>query len=142
MVRKITIIVCAVMLVGSVCTAFAQGPPSGRWWRRPRIAKALNLSESEKQKLDDLFVRSRRKLIRLKNKVEEERFELENFLEQEPLDKEAVMAQFHNLDKARSQLAEERFRFLLGVREIVGYERFQRLKDMYRRFHRRRRLAN
>ncbi len=133
-IRKAIVGVVIFVFLSPVYSAFAQGAPAGRWWRRPKIAKALNLSETEKQRLDDLFVKSRRKLIRLRNRVEEERFELENLIDEETLDRAAILTQFHNLDKARSELAEERFMFLLGVREILGYDRFQRLKEFYRRF--------
>ncbi len=136
--RKALNTLLVLAFLAPVCSVFAQGAPAGRWWRRPRIAQALNPSEVEKRKLDDLFVKSRRKLIRLKNRVEKERFELENLLDEEPLDRAAIMEQFRNLDSARSQLAEEKFRFLLGVREILGSDRFERLKEIYMRIRQRR----
>lgn len=132
MLRKVILLLVVIMAFSSVFVAFGQGAPPGRWWRKAQIAKVLNLSEVEKQRLDELFVKSRRKLIKLKNRVEEAQFDLENLLEEQQLDKAAIMEQFRSLEKARSQLSEERFRFLLGVREILGYERFERLKDMYR----------
>ncbi len=139
MVRKIAVALGLIMLLTPVYRAFSQAPPPGRWWRRPRIARVLNLSEREKQRLDELFVKSRKRLIKLKSKVEEARFDLENLLEEESLDETAIMDQFHELDRARSQLDEERFRFLLGVRKIVGYDRFEKLKELYRRLRQKRR---
>ena len=119
--------------------ALGQWAPAGKWWRLPQVVEGLNLSPGEQQKLDELFSKSRRKLIRLKSRVEEERFALEELLERKQLDETAIMDQFRKLERARSKLAEERFMFLLGVRKIIGFERFEQLKGVYKRFRQRNR---
>jgi len=119
--------------------ALGQWAPAGKWWRLPQVVERLNLSPEEQQKLDELFSKSRRKLIRLKSRVEEERFALEELLERKQLDETAIMDQFRKLERARSKLAEERFMFLLGVRKIIGFERFEQLKGVYKRFRQRNR---
>jgi hypothetical protein len=112
--------------------SLAQDVPSGKWWRLPRVAERLSLTDDEKGQLESLFVDNRRKLIDLKAGLERERFELENLLEGEELDEAVVMEQFKRLEGARTNLAREHFRFLLEVRKIVGFERFQSLKTFYR----------
>jgi Spy/CpxP family protein refolding chaperone len=129
----LVVIWCLVPVVSS-----AQELAPGRWWRLPRVAKHLDLSSEEKERLDDLFVHSRRKLIDLKSAVERERFDLENLLEKEQLDEKAVMEQFKRLEKARSDLANERFRTLLEMRKTLGFERYQQLKALFRELKKRR----
>ena len=70
--------------------AMAQEMPSGKWWHDPRMSKQLNLNDAEKDRLDEEFRNSRRKLIELKSDVEMERFELGNLLERKELDEAAV----------------------------------------------------
>lgn len=113
-----------------------EGIPPGKWWHDPQVSKELNLTEAEQAKLDDAFRDSRRKLIKLKSTVEGERFELGNLLEQEALDEAAVMQQFKKLEEARTELARERFSFLIEVRKILGHKRFQRIKEQRGRFRR------
>jgi Spy/CpxP family protein refolding chaperone len=103
----------------------------GKWWHMPRVAKKLELSKEEKKELDDLFVKSRRRLIDLKSTIEKERFELENLLESETLDETATMEQFKKLEKAREDLSTERFSFLLKVRKYLGFGRYQYLKTFF-----------
>ena len=110
----------------------AQSEPSGKWWYDPGIKAELNLQDNEIKRLDRLFNKSRRRLIDLKNKVEKAQFEYQRLMEAEPLDEKAVNRQFAQLEKARSQLASERSRFLVEVRKILGHQRFQRLKQIYR----------
>ena len=119
------------ILIALPTTSLAKDMPSGKWWRIPRVAEQLSLSDGEKEQLDELFLESRRKFIDLKAGLERERLELENLLEKEALDEEALMEQFQRLESARAKLAGEHFRFLLEVRKLIGFERFQRLKMLY-----------
>ncbi len=105
-----------------------------KWWRIPSVAERLDLKDAEKKELDQLFVKSRRNLIDLKSNLEKERFELDNLMGQETLSEEAVMKQFKKLEKARANLAAERFRFLLQVRKVLDSERYQNLKILFKEF--------
>ena len=128
--RWMLILVCGLLLPAS---AHAQEAPPGKWWRLPRVAEALKLTEAEKQTLDDLYLNNRRELIQLKGRMETEQLELEPLLDKDPLDEQAAMAQFVKVQQARSRLAEETFRFILGVRKTIGPERFRQLKEIHKR---------
>ncbi len=117
-------------------TVMGKDMPVGKWWHRPAVASKLNLSEAEKSKLDEKYIESRRNLIKLKNMVESEGFELEVLLESEPLDEAKALEQHKRMEKARSDLAIERFRFVLEVRKIIGLERFQELKASFQKLRR------
>ena len=114
--------------------ALSQQMPSGKWWHNPKIVKELNLSKKEVRKLDKLYADTRRKLIKLKSAVETEQFELDNLLNSKKMDDAEVRKQFERLEKARKKLADERFKFVVGVREIIGSERFQQLKTSYKKW--------
>lgn len=112
--------------------AAAQDVPAGKWWYNPKIQKNLKLSKKEISKLDKLFANSRRKLIKLKSEVENEQFELDQLLGQKQVNDNKVKKQFQKLEKARKNLANERLEFVIGVRNILGADRFQQLKSNYR----------
>ena len=128
-----TVFTCMLFLILAISPtiSLAQDMPTGKWWRYPRMAEKLNLSDKEIRGLDEQFLETRRKLIGLKSRVERERFELENLLENETLNEAAVMDQFKRVEKERVNLATERFRFLIQVRKILGFERFLKLKTVY-----------
>jgi Spy/CpxP family protein refolding chaperone len=107
--------------------AFGQQAPSGKWWHVPLVVKRLNLAESQITQLDEAFYKSRLNLIRLKSDLEREQFKLETQIENKTLDENAALEQYHRLENARVKLGAERFRFLLKIREIVGFDRFQKL---------------
>jgi len=114
--------------------AAAQDVPSGKWWYNPQIQKNLNLSQNEIGKLDKLFANSRRKLIQLKSEVEREQFELDQLLSKKKVDDAKVKKQFQKLEQARKELANERLDFVIGVRNILGADRFQQLKSNYKKW--------
>ena len=125
-------VILLVIFLFTPAIAAAQDVPAGKWWYNPKIQKNLKLSKKEINKLDKLFANSRRKLIKLKSEVENEQFELDQLLGQKQVDDNKVKKQFQKLEKARKNLANERLEFVIGVRNILGAERFQQLKSNYR----------
>ncbi len=109
-------------------SALCRDMPFGKWWHSPTFSEQLNLTDKEKDALDELYVNSRRKLIDLKSTVEMERLELDTLLQKEELNEDAVNQQFIKLEKARNNLSSEYFKFILESRKILGKERFEALK--------------
>lgn len=112
--------------------AGAQDLPAGKWWYNPRVAEALKLTRPEVRQIDRLYAQNRKELIRLKGNVEREQLELDTLLGTKNSNDAAVQKQFRRLEKARAELSNARLQFVLGVRDIIGHERFQQLKAGYR----------
>ena len=53
----------AMLLLVHASALFAQGPAEGKWWKRPRIAKQLDLSADQVAQLEKIFARCKPKLI-------------------------------------------------------------------------------
>jgi hypothetical protein len=128
-----SLILPAVFLISPVM-ALGQEVPAGKWWYNPKIQENLKLSKGEIKSLDKRFAKSRRRLIKLKSTVEREQFELDQLLSEKEVNDTAVKKQFKKLEKARQNLAGERLQFVIGVRNILGAERFQRLKSNYKKW--------
>ena len=137
--KWIVVMVPALILLSLPVPSMGEKGSFGKWWFLPNIAERLKLNDAEKKDLDRLYVENRRSLIDLKSVVEKERFELANLMEQTTLDEEAVMKQFSKLEKARADLDAERFRFFLDVRKVLGSERYQSLKMLFKTFGEKRR---
>ena len=90
----------AILLALPASLAAQPGPPDdgppmppGRWWRIPRVAQRVDLTDAEKERLDTLFVESRRKMIDLKNDVERQRFEVQQSTSTAVLDAQMRLTQ-------------------------------------------------
>ena len=128
MLKKVWVGILLIFMINLPGLATGQDVPSGKWWYN------LNLTQKEIRQLDQLYVGSHRKLIKLKNAVEREQFELDTLLGKKTVDDAKVRKQFKRLESARTDLADERLGFIIGVREIIGAERFQQLKTSYKKW--------
>jgi Spy/CpxP family protein refolding chaperone len=134
MLKRISIGILMIFVMSLPEFAGGQDIPSGKWWYNQKVVQNLNLTQSEIHQLDQLWVDSQRRLIELKNTVEREQFELDTLLSKKTVDDAAVRQQFKRLERARTDLADERLRFVIGVREIIGPDRFQQLKTSYKKW--------
>jgi Spy/CpxP family protein refolding chaperone len=134
MLKRISIVILMIFMISLPQFAGGQDIPSGKWWYNQKVVQNLNLTQSEIHQLDQLWVDSQRRLIELKNTVEREQFELDTLLSKKTVDDAAVRQQFKRLERARTDLADERLRFVIGVREIIGPDRFQQLKTSYKKW--------
>jgi Spy/CpxP family protein refolding chaperone len=134
MLKKVWIGTLLIFIISLPGIAAGQDVPSGKWWYNQKVVKNLNLTKKEIRQLDQLYVNSHRKLIKLKNAVEREQFELDALLGKKTVDDAKVRKQFKQLESARSALADERLGFVIGVRGIIGAERFQQLKTSYKKW--------
>jgi Spy/CpxP family protein refolding chaperone len=137
--KKVTIL-ALICLFAASGIGLARGPggmvgldmPHGKWWRMAEVVKKVDLTGEEQQKLDDLFVDSRRRMIDLKSGVEKEMLELEVILDQQNFDESLCMDRFRRFQDARTNLANERFKFLVKVRKLLGPDRYRQLKTEFR----------
>ena len=134
MLKRVWVGILLIFMVSLPGSAVGQDVPSGKWWYNKKIVQNLNLTQKEIRKLDQLYAKSHRKLIKLKNAVEREQFELDELLGQKTVDDAKVREQHKRLESARTDLSNERLGFVIGVREIIGAERFQELKTSYKKW--------
>ena len=134
MLRSVFSVILLIIFLIAPVIAAGQDVPTGKWWYNPKIQKNLNLSDNEVGKLDKLFANSRRKLIKFKSEVEHQQFELDQLLNQKTVNDAKVKKQFQKLEKARNKLANERLQFVIGVRNLLGPDRFQQLKSNYNKW--------
>ena len=132
MLKKVLIAALLVLLISLPGVIAAQDVPSGKWWYNKKVVQNLNLTPKEIRQLDGLYEDTHRTLIDLKSAVKREQFELDTLLGKEPVDDAKVRKQFTRLEKARTDLANERLGFVIRVREIIGADRFQQLKTSYK----------
>jgi Spy/CpxP family protein refolding chaperone len=134
MLKRILIGILMIFMISLPEFAGGQDIPTGKWWYNQKVVQNLNLTQGEIRQLDQLYVDSHRRLIELKNAVEREQFELDTLLGKKTVDDAAVRQQFKRLERARTDLADERLGFVIRVREIIGADRFQQLKTSYKKW--------
>ena len=127
MLKPISVSLFLLFLLSFCPGATGQDVPAGKWWRDPRVVQSLELSPGQIQQLEQAYSKSRRQLIQKKSRVEREQFELQNLFDQKALDESAVQYQHRNMEKAREDLSSERLEYIMEVRKIIGYDKYNRL---------------
>lgn len=136
MFRKCLAILAVIALFSLPRPSFAQGKeiPPGRWWHIPYFAEQLEIDDKQKDELDKLFDHNRQRLAELKKQVEEQKSELLKAIDEEHLNESSAIAQMKTLESTRTLLAATHFSYSLEVRKLLGHDRFQRLKTLYRKW--------
>jgi len=135
MLSKSLAMLAAIVLFLFPAICRAKEVPPGRWWHLPYFADQLSITDKEKDELDKLFDHNRNRLGELKNQVEDERNELLRAIDQEHLNETSAITKMTKLENTRTLLAATRFSYSLEVRKLLGYERYQRLKTLYKNWH-------
>ncbi len=143
MKRLFQIFIISVLLIGIGSSSYASALitrgnfhviPMNKWWELPSIASKLNLMDKEKDSLNNLLLKTRLKLIDLNAEIKKGKSRLENMLEQKKLDESALMKELENFQKARLEFFKVKFQYILGVRKILGFKRFETLKEALIKF--------
>jgi len=111
--------------------------PMMKWWELPSISSKLNLKDQEKEALNKLLIEKRSKLIDLEAKIRKEKFQLKDMLDNKDLNENAFNQALDLLSKAQSDLIKTRFEYMLGVRKILGFKRFELMKEAIMMMHHR-----
>ncbi|MGO9145059.1 MAG: Spy/CpxP family protein refolding chaperone [Desulfomonilia bacterium] len=104
-----------------------QGMHYFKWWQSPELSKDLRLTTGEKQSLDNLFVKNRNTLIDLKSSFMKDRYKLHDMLEKDTVNETSALAQNKVIEEDKLKISNERIKYMLGMRKILGPDRFHRL---------------
>jgi Spy/CpxP family protein refolding chaperone len=133
------------LLLASLAAPAAALPdlPEGKWWKRPRIAAAIDLTPEQEGRIESIFSRARPTLIDLKANLEKRQGELQDALEDPSADRRAVAARIDAVEDARAELQKARILMVLDMKQVLKPEQWERLVRMQQKFrqHRRERFG-
>jgi Spy/CpxP family protein refolding chaperone len=133
--------VAALLLLSAALPLAAQTDlPEGKWWKRPRVAKQIGLSDEQSKRIEEIFVRSRPQLIDLKADLEKKQFDLQQSMENNAA-RADIERKLETVEDARKQLQKTRVLMLLDMKSVLSAEQWERLKQMREQARERRREA-
>ena len=132
MFKNALAILAAIILFLYPAICRAKDIPPGRWWHVPYFVEQLQITDEQKDELDKLYDYNRNRLAELKKQMEQERSELIKAFDQEHLNESTAITHMKKLESTRTLLAATHFSYSLELRKMLGHEKFQRLKTLYR----------
>ncbi len=111
--------------------------PMRDWWKNPRVAQKLGLTDDQLQQLEKISYDSRMKMIDLHAAVQKEQLELGHELQADHPNEDAVLGQVDKVSQAKAAMARAHVRTLLATRNVLSPQQWQELKSLRMDFHRR-----
>ena len=147
MKKVVMLILIAVFALTGVAAATGPAPerpgigpayrgPEGshnEFWERKRVARALSITEEEKEKLGELQKEHLGTVQAMRKELREQRQALRKVLQNEDLSVSEAKKRFLTAEEVRSRIHEQRFELLLQKRKLLGPQRFAKLLEMERR---------
>ena len=127
--KRLLIFCAGVLAVASASAQAAQGI-EGKWWKRPAIARELQLSSDQTSSLEKIFARSKPKLIDLRADLEKKQFEYEQAMSSEKVDRKAIESLIEARENARAALQKQLALMELDMRQVLKPEQRERLMQM------------
>ena len=100
------------------------------WWRNSEIAQQINLSDTQKQSLSEIFSAHRGTLIQLRGNVETEEGKLRALLDQDQPQQEQVMTEVAQLQRQRNALENEFVVMSLAFRGVLNSDQWKQLRSL------------
>ena len=116
----------------------AKDMPMGKWWQLPKLAAALNLTSDDKKALDNLYAQNHNTMSALASSLKKEHLKLEVILEGNPVDQTALNNQFSQVESVKQNLDNAHLQYMLGVRNILGPDRFKQFSDKFQEMRKKR----
>jgi Spy/CpxP family protein refolding chaperone len=104
--------------------------PDGKWWKRPRVAAAIGLTEDQSREIEGVFIRSRGRLIDLKADLEKKQADLQDVMDDESADRRVVAQRIDAMENARAELQKARALMFLDMKRLLRPEQWERLREM------------
>lgn len=107
----------------------------GHWWKNPKIAQAIGLSDDQKKKMDDIFQQHRLNLVDLHANLEKQEIQMRPMIESDNPSESQVLAQIDKIAQARAELEKADARMLFDIRKVLTTDQWQKLKAMRAEHH-------
>lgn len=120
------LLITATLVFSSI--AEAQQLPPGKWWRREEVARQLELTRDQQDKLDEVFRAAANGLIDAKAEVDKLQIALRGELDRAQLRRQELQRLAGQLTQARGKLFERELMMLADMRGILNDEQWSRLR--------------
>jgi periplasmic protein CpxP/Spy len=103
----------------------------GRWWNNPHVSQALDLTDDQKQKMDDIFQQNRPALNDLMGNLKRQETLLGPMIGADQPNEDQVLAQIDKVAQARADLEKANARMLFDLRKTLTPDQWQKLKALH-----------
>lgn len=109
--------------------ASAQNMPPGKWWQRPEVVRELQLTNDQRDRLDEIFRAAANGLIDAKADIEKLQVAMRAEIDRPQTRRAEVLRIAKQLGAARGVLFEREVTMLLDMRGVLNDEQWERMRN-------------
>jgi Spy/CpxP family protein refolding chaperone len=128
--KRVVLAAAVLALVTAGRLAAQPAALEGKWWKRPVIARRLELTNEQIGDLEKIFAKSKPKLIDLRADLEKKQFAYEQAMQAEKVDRREIEARIEARETARAALQKELALMELDMKQVLRPDQRERLAQM------------
>jgi Spy/CpxP family protein refolding chaperone len=105
--------------------------PPGRWWKDAEVVKNVGLNDTQVQKIEQVFLDSRVKLVDVHASLQKEELKLEPLLEADNPDENAVLSAIDRITAARATLEKANAQMAFAIRRVLTPDQWKKLRTLH-----------
>jgi Spy/CpxP family protein refolding chaperone len=98
-----------------------------KWWERPEVVQRLKLTDQQINQIREIYSGETKKAIDLRAEFEKQHLELEQLLQQDPLDEDKIAKQIDNVQAARAALAKNYLLMRVKIAKVLSSDQRKQL---------------
>jgi len=106
----------------------------GKWWKHPKIAKELGLTNDQVNRIEAIFSSYRPQMIELDSKLKEKEVELRNTRRNPNSTREEISRLSDEVEGIRGNMRKIRVDMLLQIRDVLTPEQRAKLEEIKSRY--------
>jgi Spy/CpxP family protein refolding chaperone len=138
---KRTIVLLTVFaLIGSIglflpnLFAFHGSMKDGKWWYRPGVKDALQLTPDQINRINTIWVEHQKVIIDIRSDVRKTYLDLEDMMSRPVIDQQKAYTLAGRLSQLQAQETEKRIKMAIDIRRELSVEQYEKLKGLRREF--------
>jgi Spy/CpxP family protein refolding chaperone len=105
------------------------GPPPFDWWRNSDVAQKLNLTDQQKQQLEQTFTQQKEQLKDLRDALQKEETKLQDLMNADNVQEPQIVAQIDATQAARAKLQRSFAMMALQFRKVLTADQWKQLRE-------------
>lgn len=124
------LVAAVVLLCAAAAWALPPAGEGGKWWKNTRVARELDLSEAQVDRIEAIFLRVRPALIDLRADLEKKRLLQESAMDRPTVDSAEAERRIDEVEQARSKLEKARAMMFLEIRQVLTPDQRRKAREL------------
>ncbi len=131
--KRSLILFFLMVLVSSISYGYDEDTP-GKWWKHPKIARELGLSNDQVNQIEGIFSSYKARMMELNSNLKQKEAQLRNAITNPNSSREEILRMTAEVEGIKGNMRNTKIDMFLQVRDVLTPEQRSRLEDIRTRY--------